>query len=190
MPAIRYADGKHGEQSRRQMKIHALSWLALPALLAACSGDSERVDARIDPDADANIIERDASGLCWGQVVEPARIETRTVQFLVSPGLNGQPARYQTETHQVIVEPRRAERFEAVCPEDLTESLVLNLQRALSARDIFRGEITGDGDAETVEALRRYQSSRGGPDSDILSRKAAVDLGLIAARPEEVEELL
>lgn len=175
------------------MKTHAhwsLGWLLLAGSLAGCADDSAGPDARIAPDADASEIRRDADGLCWGQTILPARLETRTEQVLVSPATEGTPATYQTETRQVIVEPRRAAEFEAICPEDLTPELVLNLQRALAARDIFRGTISGDGDAATVDALRRYQASRGGPDSGVLSRKAAVDLGLVAARPEEVEELL
>lgn len=170
--------------------VHAIRWMILAGSLVACSGESGGLDARIAPDADASEIRRDANGLCWGQTIQPARIETQTQQVLVSPAADGRPATYQTETRQVIVEPRRAVEFEAVCPEDLTPELVLNLQRALAARDIFRGVITGDGDAATVDALRRYQASRGGPDSGVLSRKAAVELGLIAVRPEEVEELL
>lgn len=167
-----------------------MGWLMLAAGLTACGSDSGSPDARIAPDADASEIRRDADGTCWGQTILPARIETETRQVLVSPAIAGRPATYQTETRQVIVEPRRAAEFEAVCPEQLTPALVLNLQRALKARDIFRGPITGDGDAATVDALRRYQTSRGGPDSGVLSRKAAVDLGLVAARPEEVDELL
>ena len=169
--------------------------LTLMAALGGCAETSQDA-ARVAPDADAREIRRDGEGRCWGRTVIPATVETVTEQVLeTSPVVHPDgtvlaQGAYRTETRQRILEPRREVAFEAVCPEDLTPEFVVLLQRALAARDIYRGPITGDGDAATVEALRRYQVSLDGPDSPVLSRRAAVELGLVPVRPEEVDELL
>lgn len=126
-------------------------------------------------------------GTCWGKIVSPATIETVTVQVLLQPaevtteGVIRQPAIYKTETRQNIVRPRRDTWFEAPCDADLTVEFVSSLQRALQARSLYRGAITGVMDARTRAAVRRYQAPEG-LDSGILSLAAARKLGLVAVR--------
>jgi peptidoglycan hydrolase-like protein with peptidoglycan-binding domain len=64
--------------------------------------------------------------------------------------------------------------------------LTLGLQRALRARALYRGEISGVMDARTRAAVRRLQEPQG-LDSGILSLAAARQLGLLVdprfARP-------
>ncbi len=131
-----------------------------------------------------------APGTCWGKVVTPAVIETVTDQVLVQPpellddGTAGAPGIYRTETHQAIVQERKVTWFETPCPADLTPDFVSSLQRALGARDLYRGSVSGDMDPRTRAAIRRFQKPDG-LDSGILSIAAARKLGLVAVELTE-----
>jgi len=124
-------------------------------------------------------------GTCWGKSVSPAVIETVTEQILVQPaeittdGQVIQPAIYRTETLQRIVKERRETWFEAPCPAQLTGEFIASVQRALRARGLYSGRITGIMDGRTRAAVRRYQSEQG-LDSGILALETARQLGLVA----------
>lgn len=124
-------------------------------------------------------------GTCWGKSVSPAVIETVTEQILVQPaeittdGHVVQPAIYRTETLQRIVKERRETWFEAPCPAQLTGEFIASVQRALQARGLYAGRVTGIMDGRTRAAIRRYQSEQG-LDSGILALETARQLGLIA----------
>ena len=126
-----------------------------------------------------------APGTCWGKAVEPAIIETITDQVMMQPpqimadGTVTQPAIYKTETRQQIVKERRETWFETPCAGDVTPEFVASLQRALKVRKHYSGPITGEMDARTRTAIRRYQAPQG-LDSGILSLAAARQLGLTA----------
>ncbi len=123
-------------------------------------------------------------GSCWGRDVTPAIIETVTEQVMLQPaevladGTVRHPAVYKTETRQAIVRERRETWFQAPCDEDLPPNFTATLQRALQARGHYRGSITGEMDARTRAAIRRYQKPQG-LDCSILSLKAAQRLGLV-----------
>ncbi|MCR9125083.1 MAG: peptidoglycan-binding protein [Rhodobacteraceae bacterium] len=125
-----------------------------------------------------------SEGTCWGKQAVPAIIETVTDQVLVQPaevmadGRVLQPAIYRTETRQAIVRERRETWFETPCPDRMTPEVIASLQRALTARALYRGAISGAMDARTRAAIRRYQQPQG-LDSGILSLAAARQLGLI-----------
>jgi putative peptidoglycan binding protein len=125
-----------------------------------------------------------APGTCWGKQVAPAIIETVTEQLLLQPaevltdGTVIQPAVYKTETQQRIVRERRETWFRTPCAEDLTEDFVASLQRALAARGLFDWPVSGEMDARTRAAVRRYQQPQG-LDSGILSLAAAQQMGLV-----------
>lgn len=124
-------------------------------------------------------------GTCWARQVSPAVIETVTHQRLVEPArpasgaTPARPAVYRTETVQQIVEERRESWFETPCAEVMTPEFLASLQRALAARALYRGPVTGAMDARTRAALRRFQEPLG-IRSDILSLQAARQLGLVA----------
>lgn len=126
-----------------------------------------------------------APGTCWGKTETPAVIETVTEQVLVQPaevlsdGSIVTPPIYRTETRQKIVRERRETWFETPCDDVLTVEFVQSLQRALAARGLYSGTPTGEMDARTRHAVRRYQAPEG-LDSGILSLAAARRLGLIA----------
>lgn len=132
-----------------------------------------------------------APGTCWGKHITPAIIETVTHQALVQPahvladGTVTQPAVFKTETRQEIVRPREETWFETPCADVLTHEFVASLQRALTARGLYRGTPTGNIDIATRAAIRRYQEPRG-LDSGTLSLDTARALGLVAVvQPEQ-----
>ncbi len=160
---------------------------ALPALVAACSG-APVPDVQALREPDLAFMTRVAPpgaepGTCWGKTVSPAVVETVTEQLLLQPaqvssdGTVLSPAIYKTETQQRIVIERKETWFETPCPEEMTPEFVASVQRALKARDLYGGSITGAMDARTRAAVRRFQKPQG-LDSGILSLAAAQKLGL------------
>lgn len=123
-------------------------------------------------------------GSCWGKNTAPAIIETVTHQNLVQPaevmadGTVTRPAVYKTETRQEIVRPREETWFETPCDTVQTPEFIASVQRALAARGLYRGGPTGNMDAATRAAIRRYQKPEG-MDSGILSLDSARKLGLV-----------
>lgn len=127
-----------------------------------------------------------AAGVCWANQIRPAIIETVTEQVLLRPeerdpatGLVIRPASFRTDTRQEIVSDQTPIWFRTPCPETLTPELVAALQRALRARGLYRGFISGELDAATARALGAYQTARGLP-SNTLATATLRELGLIA----------
>lgn len=127
---------------------------------------------------------------CWGKDVSPAVIETVTERILVQPadiredGTVVSDPVYRDETRQAIVKERREIWFETPCQGALTPDIIASLQRALKARGLYSGALTGQMDARTRRAIRNFQAPEG-LDSSILSLWAARKLGLVAiARTE------
>lgn len=124
-------------------------------------------------------------GTCWDAVIIPARVETITEQVMVSPPVKStdgrllEPAVFASETRQEILRPREERFFEIPCPSVQTPDYLASLQRALAARDLYTGPITGSLTPETRAAIRRYQAPLG-IDSPTLSLEAARGLGLSA----------
>lgn len=129
-------------------------------------------------------------GTCWGKHTTPALIETVTEQIMLQPaeirtdGTVEQPAIYKTETQQRIIRERRDTWFETPCPETQPPDFTASVQRALAARGLYHGRITGEMDSHTRAAIRKYQKPQG-LDSGILSTAAARKLGLIAVEREK-----
>lgn len=125
------------------------------------------------------------AGSCWGKRIQPGIYETVTEQIMLQPaevladGTVLSPAIYKTETRQAVVKHRQEIWFEVPCSSLMTPSFIASVQRALQARDFYRGPITGEMDNRTRAAIRRYQQPEG-LDSGILSLAAARRLGLAA----------
>lgn len=160
----------------------------LTAVLAACSVAPEpEVQALGKPDQAflTQVTPPEATpGTCWGKTTSPAVIETVTEQVLVRPaeissdGTVLKPAAYKTETQQKIVRERQDAWFETLCDAEMTPEFIASVQRALAARDLYSGPVSGEMDARTRAAVRRYQNAQG-LDSGILSLAAARRLGLV-----------
>ncbi|MCB4455259.1 peptidoglycan-binding domain-containing protein [Leisingera sp. McT4-56] len=126
-----------------------------------------------------------APDTCWSKHTSPAVIETVTSQVLASPAQldeGGQvirPATFRTETRQQIVQPRQEQWIEIPCPALMTPDFIRTVQRALAARGLYRGPVSGQMDAATRAAVRRYQAPLG-LDSGTLTLASARRLGLIA----------
>lgn len=156
-------------------------------LLAACA-----VKGPLSPPAEPGVLQATREGpagatpgTCWGRTVTPAIFETVTEQVQVAPaqlnpdGSQAKPPVYQSDVRHEMVQARADNWFETPCPEQLTKEFVSSLQRALAARDLYRGGITGQMDDATRSAVRAYQRDPG-PDSGVLSLETARGLGLIA----------
>lgn len=124
-------------------------------------------------------------GACWDKDVTPAVIETVTEQVHVTDEVRDDqgrvvtPATFRTVTSQRMVRDRQEVWFRAPCPAEITVAFVASLQRALKARGLYAEAVTGEWNAATAEAVRRFQAARG-LDSPRLSLAAARELGLIA----------
>lgn len=130
-------------------------------------------------------------GICWEGDITPAVIETVSRQVLLTPETRAEdgsilaPATYRTETRQRIAQEREVVWFRTPCDDEMTVAFVASLQRALKARGYYQGPTTGALDADTSEAIRRYQADRG-LDSARLSLGAARQLGLSVIPVEEL----
>ena len=176
--------------------IRALWAVALAALAGCATGVGYSDDAAAVPVPDFASAQIDPPpGVnpdgCWVRDVAPAELETVTRQIEVAPGRVAEdgtplsPGRFRTETVQVIKRERQELIFETPCPDALTPELISTLQRALEARGLYRGEITGSMDVPTRLAVRRYQNARGLP-SGLLSIQSARGLGLLATPRDQL----
>lgn len=173
--------------------------LVMLALLAGCTpGGAPMPDAPQSADLADEIVRLNRpgppakpEGACWESDVTPAVIETVTEQVVVAPEVRGAdgvvmtPAAYRTDTQTRILRDREEVWFRAPCPADYTLEFVATLQRALKARGYYLLDLTGQLDAGTRDAVRRYQADRG-LDSARLSLAAARELGLL---PTELDAL-
>lgn len=144
------------------------------------------------PAAELGLPPNAREGACFIRNQAPALIETVTRQVLVQPEKRGvdletseptiiSPAIYRTETIQKIVRPRQEAWIEIVCVKDQTKIFIETLQRALAARDHYRGAITGIMDERTKRAIRKVQKSHGVNSAD-LTVDLAESYGLITHR--------
>lgn len=129
---------------------------------------------------------------CWGKDVSPAVIETVKQPVLVQPAELAEDGTVITEpvyrrvTRQAIVKARQELWFETPCQDAYTPDIISSLQRALKARGVYFGPLSGQMDARTREAIRAYQAPRG-LDSSVLSLAAAQKLGLVALDRTEAD---
>lgn len=168
----------------------AMLWVTAFGLLAACThAPPQEVAtrahfpaleaARIPPPPEAE------KGTCWARDTTPAVIETVTAQIIEQPAILNEggsvrsPAIYATETRQEIVEPRREHVFETLCAGRITPGFIASLQRALQARGLYDGPITGLITPDTEAALRNYQRAQG-VETGLLTIRTARELGLVA----------
>lgn len=130
-------------------------------------------------------------GVCWASDTTPAVIETTTEQVLIAPELRDEagnvirPASYRSETQQRMLHEREEVWFQSPCPEEMTVDFIATLQRALKARGLYLLPLTGEMDAPTREAIRRFQAERG-LDSPVLSLAAAQELGIVATALDQL----
>lgn len=130
-------------------------------------------------------------GSCYGKDVTAATIEVVTEDVLVEPaklavdGAVIKPAVYETTQVQKVITPREEFFFEVPCPEAMTGEFIASLQRALKARGLYAGPISGRMNDRTRAAIRAFQKPLG-LNTGILSLDSALKLGLVAyGRPQE-----
>ncbi|MEZ5751194.1 MAG: peptidoglycan-binding domain-containing protein [Paracoccaceae bacterium] len=147
--------------------LRAPIFLVALGLLAACqSGDPSPAVGRAEPAPQA--LGPAVSG-CWATDRIPA--QTRS-EFVVT-GPDGARA-----LREIQVAPAQDRLFAVPCAEHLGPDFTATLQRALQARGLYTGAITGAMNDDTAQAVRRYQAPQG-LDSAILSLQAAQQMGLV-----------
>jgi hypothetical protein len=167
-----------------QMK-YIIPFLALGACTPATAPTPDNVLI------DMGQIETESNGQCFAKDTAPAVIETVTLQEIELPELrdaNGtvtRPATFRTITRQQIVRERAEIRFETVCPQNYSVDLVATLQRALTARGFYAGQISGTLDLQTGAAIQQFQRVSG-LDTPLLALATARQLGLVAFSKESL----
>jgi len=133
--------------------------------LTACSNDV-LLSTEDQPSADI-VTEAGSvsSNVCFGQHTPPLLIERGSEQP-IEP--NDLPESQDVE-------------FETPCASVLTPSFIASLQRALLAREYYRGAITGKLDAPTRTAIELYQIDQNDVPTQQLTLQTTYTLGLIAA---------
>ena len=149
--------------------IRRIASLLFIATLAACQANPPEPEVRRDEAAPARLSAVEGAA-CWATDRVPARTRTD----LVPVGTSG-----ERQPRSRIVQPAEDRLFAVPCPDQLDTDTIASLQRALIARGLHTGAVTGVMDAQTADAVRRYQAPRG-LDSGILSLEAAQQLGLVA----------
>jgi len=171
---------------------HPLTRLSCLVVLMGCATSNAPVALRTLATQDQiqtfPAIPRDASpDQCWGTEVIPAKTAPRVVQVESIPaetdasGRITRPAIFRDELRQEVTSPAQNLWFEVPCPTDLTPAFWSSVQRALAARGLYSGPISGREDAPTRAAIAAYQDSLGLA-APALSRRAAETLGLITRR--------
>ena len=128
--------------------------------LAACGAAPQDAAAPTVPAFIAAEIEPGPDGRCYGRDITPALIETVTEQVLDQPARHDQtgalvrPASYRTVIRQQMTRERREVSFETLCPPAYTPEFVSSLQRALQARGVYSGPISGVMDAPPAAPCR------------------------------------
>ncbi|MEM9250370.1 MAG: peptidoglycan-binding domain-containing protein [Pseudomonadota bacterium] len=126
--------------------------------------------------------------MCWASVGEPPVLATLEDEVIVEPpglaadGTLREDPVTRVSRRELVVTPGTQIWFEILCPAAFTEDRVATLQRALAARGLYTGAITGRSDDQTNAAIRAYQAPLG-VDSGALTRAAAERLGLIVTAP-------
>lgn len=143
--------------------------LMLVALLAACqAGIREPAVGRAE--AVQPPLATVPSDACWATDRVLAVVET-----VYEPnGENG-----ARQPREIVQHPAEERLFAVPCPDQMPEGFTASLQRALAARGLFTGPVSGRYDAATGAAVRRFQTPQG-LNSAILSLQGAQQLGLVA----------
>lgn len=142
---------------------HRIIPLLTALIVAACSAkapEPERTHIPVETSRGT------APGTCWSK---------HLADSVPGPA----PEKHTSETAQTGSTAPRIKWFETPCAADLDPDFAASLQRALKARGLYSGAITGRMDEATRAAIRRYQQPHG-LDSGTLSLAAARRLGLVA----------
>ena len=172
------------------MKIPTIA-IAFAAALALSACNEFGLSGIEDMSATEDLRPPDAEpGACYGREVLPAIFETVTQHYVLTPktyDLNGaliSRATYRTETVQKVVRERENNWFKTPCAADTDDKFVASVQRALKARGLYSGRITGLMDQKTRRSVRKFQQKLG-LDSGTLSLMAARKLGLVAVERDK-----
>ncbi|WP_417719858.1 peptidoglycan-binding domain-containing protein [Salipiger sp.] len=164
------------------------------ALTSACAAPQPDEVSRAEttgPVGPAPAPVQHADGTCWAREVTPAIYEHVSGdqrayhEQVTDEGTLLHLPIFRRAVAPKVLRPREDVSFEAPCPALMTYDFTASLQRALAVRGYFAGNVTGEMDAPTSAAIRRYQSERG-LDSGQLSLATARELGLAAVERDRI----
>ncbi len=169
------------------MTRFAASLIILASLgLAACqSGQPAAMDMVQRGDTTQPQLAGTARAGCWATDTIPAQGEMVLDEVIITPARADAQGRLiepaVTAWRERMIETGASEDrlFAVPCPDQMDDEFVAALQRALKVRGLFAGEVTGEMDTNTQNAIRAWQRPQG-LDSNILSLEAARQLGLVA----------
>lgn len=125
-------------------------------------------------------------GACYARGTTPSRIETVTREVEAAPpmvapdGTVLRPARMVTRSSTTVTPGREIGWFEIPCAlREGDAAFVASVQRALAARNLYDGAVSGLYDADTRAAVLAFQTEAEIVESALLSREGAERLGLV-----------
>jgi hypothetical protein len=148
--------------------MRPLAFALLLPLVAACQPNTNEPEVRRADPVAVPLSGAPAAASCWATDRVPAL--TRTVFDTDAAGMR--------HPREEVLRPAEDRLFAVPCPEQMASDFSASLQRALAARGLYVGAITGTVDAATAEAIRLFQAPQG-LDSGVLSLQAAQQLGLV-----------
>jgi len=163
------------------------------AVSALCACTTMGLSGIEDTSASEDLLPPNAEqGACYGHEIRPAVFETVTQHVVAreatydDKGRLLTPTAYRTDTVQKMVRDRDYVWFKKPCPQDMDDQFVASVQRALKARGLYAGQISGEYDQRTRRAIRKFQKPLG-IDSGTLSLDAARKLGLVAVERQKAK---
>ena len=170
------------------MKQAVWALIGVPLVAGCMAAGPPMPEAEIRPTLAQELGDAPPAGApgCYHSIeIRPAKfgtvkraVEVRAAVVDQATGKVLEPALYEEQDFSAVVDAGESLSFEAMCEGDLTPEFVASVQRALKARGLYRGAVTGAMDGATRAAVRAYQKPRG-LDSDVLSRRAAMEMGLV-----------
>ncbi|MDV7272196.1 peptidoglycan-binding domain-containing protein [Thioclava sp. A2] len=170
------------------MKQAVLALIGVPLVAGCMAAGPPMPEVEIRPTLAQELGDAPPAGApgCYHSVeIRPAKfgtvkraVEVREAVIDPASGKVLEPALYEERDFSAVVDAGETLSFETMCVKELTPEFVATVQRALKARGLYRGTDSGVMDGATRSAVRAYQKPRG-LDADVLSRRAAMEMGLV-----------
>lgn len=163
--------------------------------VSACLPTSEGADPFTDVQGQTINVTRgeappeDVPGACYAEIAAPQVTRTVTEEVETVPAVRDadgtilQPPVFANREREEVVPDGPSTWFQTPCGLAEDRVLTRSVQRALAARALYDGPVSGEMDSATRAAIAAYQAPRG-LDSEVLSTDAARFLGLAVWNPE------
>ena len=132
-------------------------------------------------------IETMADGRCFAFTIPPTETQVIIEQVISIPEARAEdgtlitPAIYRDQEREIQVPVGDSDRFEVICPQNLSQNFVASVQRALLVRGYHVEAVNGLIDQPTRNAILTYQKDQGLISAN-LGVQTAIGLGLVPGR--------